>query len=218
MLIEQYQEQLAHWPQQGRHILAQFDAESIYVYQAYSNAIADYALCHQCFGGAFSYTRMSWIKPNFLWMMFRAGWANKAGQERILAIRLRRPFFDELLRQAVPSTFDATRYPSHETWQAAVANSDVRLQWDPDHDPYGAPVQRRAVQLGVRGKMLRQYGTEQIISIEDLTDFARTQHQHVESNTLTGLLTPQERIYCPADACAAHAVGIDSMPAVFDLP
>ncbi|WP_211209901.1 DUF4291 family protein [Uliginosibacterium gangwonense] len=93
MLIEQYQEQLARWPQQGHHILAQFDADSIYVYQAYGDAIADYALCHQRFGGTFSYTRMSWIKPNFLWMMFRAGWASKAGQERILAIRLRRLFF-----------------------------------------------------------------------------------------------------------------------------
>lgn len=215
MLIEKYQEQLAHWPQQGRHILAQFDAESIYVYQAYGNAIADYALCHQGFGGAFSYTRMSWIKPNFLWMMFRAGWASKTGQERILAIRLRRPFFDELLRQAVPSTFDGTRYTSHEAWQAAVTNSAVRLQWDPDHDPYGAPVQRRALQLGLRGDMLRQYGTEQIISIEDLTDFARTQHQHVESGNLAELLTPQERIYGLADARSANVVGIDGFSGSF---
>jgi len=211
MLIEKYQEQLAHWPQHGRHILAQFDADSIYVYQAYGDDIADYALRHQRFGDAFSYTRMSWIKPNFLWMMFRAGWASKAGQERILAIRLHRPFFDALLREAVPSTFDATRYASHEAWQAAVANSDVRLQWDPDHDPYGAPVQRRAVQLGLRGKMLHQYGTEQLISIEEVTDFARTQRQQMESNSLAALFTPQERIYQPADAGTASRVGIESI-------
>ena len=37
------------------------------------------------FGGAFSLDRMSWIKPNFLWMMFRSGWGTKEGQEVTLA-------------------------------------------------------------------------------------------------------------------------------------
>ena len=29
---------------------------------------------------------MSWIKPNFLWKMYRCGWATKEGQEIVLAV------------------------------------------------------------------------------------------------------------------------------------
>ena len=35
------------WPKEGRHILAQYDADSIIVYQAYCPEIADYAVKHQ---------------------------------------------------------------------------------------------------------------------------------------------------------------------------
>ena len=104
------------------------------------------AVEHQRFGGDFSYSRMSWIKPNFLWMMFRSGWATKEGQEHILAIKLCRTFFDKVLEAAVASSFRASGFHNHEEWQLAVANSDVRLQWDPDHDPSGAPQARRAIQ------------------------------------------------------------------------
>jgi hypothetical protein len=171
MEFRSYLGQLKHWPSSGRHILAQFDADSIVVYQAYRPSIADFAVSNQRFGGEFSFSRMSWIKPNFLWMMYRSGWATKEGQERILAIRLKRAFFDELLSTVVPSTFTATRYLSREAWQAAVAGSEVRLQWDPDHDPRGAPVPRRAVQLGLRGHALRRYATSELLSVEDLTAF-----------------------------------------------
>jgi len=64
-----YVEQAAGWPPKGRHILAHYDAETIVVYQAYRPSIGEYAVRHRAFGGGFSYTRMSWIKPNFLWMM-----------------------------------------------------------------------------------------------------------------------------------------------------
>jgi len=35
MRFQRYLDQIRDWPQAGRHILAQFDADSIYVYQAY---------------------------------------------------------------------------------------------------------------------------------------------------------------------------------------
>src|SRR6187551_2101049 len=106
MRFQRYVDQEPGWPQSGQHIMAQFDADSIFVYQAYRPAIAQFATEHQRFGGEFSFNRMSWIKPNFLWMMYRAGWATKSGQEHIHAVRLRRTFFDELLRLVVPSGFD----------------------------------------------------------------------------------------------------------------
>ncbi len=212
MRFQRYLDQLGDWPKSGRHILAQFDAESIYVYQAYRPSIAQFAVEHQQFGGDFSFSRMSWIKPNFLWMMYRAGWATKEGQDRILAVRLRRTFFDELLRLVVPSAFDSRRFATREEWQTAVASSEVRLQWDPDHDPSGNPVERRAVQLGLRGGALRRYGQQELISVEDITPFVAEQRQHL-SDGFVALHMPEERVYYPADHEAAIRVGIETAAA-----
>src|SRR5215216_1646863 len=102
---EPYTEQAKLWPKAGRHVLAHFDDEAIIVYQAYRPAIGRYAVEHGQFGGEFKYTRMSWIKPNFLWMMYRSGWGTKEGQEVTLAVWLRRSAFDAILREAVHSSF-----------------------------------------------------------------------------------------------------------------
>ncbi len=208
MRFKRYLDQNREWPQTGRHILAQFDSDSVYVYQAYRSSIAEFAIKNQRFGGGFSFERMSWIKPNFLWMMYRSGWGTKEGQECILAIRLRRTFFDEVLRLAVPSSFTPNRNQDRTEWQAAVANSEVRLQWDPDHDPWGQPRERRAVQLGLRGTVLRRYGEKEAISIEDITPFVAEQRQYLKGN-LADLLVPEECVYFPTDMMAASAVGIN---------
>jgi hypothetical protein len=210
VITAQYLTQANQWPTTGRHILARHDAESIYVYQAYNSAIAAYAIQQQRFGGpAFSYSRMSWIKPNFLWMMYRCGWASKAGQEHVLAIRLRRSFFDELLCNAVYSTFDATLYSTHDAWKRALAGSEVRLQWDPDHDPHGHPLQRRAIQLGLRGTTLQRYGTTENLSIEDITAFVKEQAQLLTQG-LEQLSIPAESAYQP-NLAASQSIGLDTL-------
>src|SRR2546423_13486446 len=123
---EPYLEQRQRWPTSGRHILAQFDDESVVVYQAYRPEIGHFAAEHGYFGGPFSLDRMSWVKPNFLWMMFRSGWGTKEGQEVTLAVWLRRAAFDAILREAVHSTFVREVYASAADWNRAVKNSDVR--------------------------------------------------------------------------------------------
>ena len=35
-----------HWPREGKHILAQYDEDTIVVYQAFNPAIAEYAVQH----------------------------------------------------------------------------------------------------------------------------------------------------------------------------
>ena len=112
LLTEPYLVQTARLPKSGRHILAQFDDESVIVYQAYRPAIGHFAAQHGYFGGPFSLSRMSWIKPNFLWMMYRCGWGSKEGQEVVLAVRLKRTAFDEILRRAVHSSFVPEVYES----------------------------------------------------------------------------------------------------------
>ena len=154
LVTEPYLVQAARWPTNGRHILAQFDDQSVIVYQAYRPAIGHFAAKNGFFGGDFSLNRMSWIKPNFLWMMYRCGWASNEGQDVVLAVRLKRSAFDEILRLAIHSSFVPEVYENEMAWKSALANSDVRLQWDPDHDPSGAPVERRAIQLGLRGDVL----------------------------------------------------------------
>lgn len=91
------------------------------VYQAYRPEIARFAAANGYFGDGFSLNRMSWIKPNFLWMMHRSGWAQKQGQEHVLAVRLHRENFDAILAQAVPSSYAPELYASREAWSAAVA-------------------------------------------------------------------------------------------------
>jgi len=82
---EKYCEAVDMWPQRGRHIMAQYTDKAILVYQAFKPEIAEYATLHQSFEGCKSYktTRMTWIKTNFLWMMYRSGWACKKNQEVI---------------------------------------------------------------------------------------------------------------------------------------
>ena len=57
--------------EEERNIYAVFDNKTIRVYQAYNNEIADEALKLGKFGSKFSLNRMTWIKPSFLWMMYR---------------------------------------------------------------------------------------------------------------------------------------------------
>jgi hypothetical protein len=204
--VESFQAQSARWPASGRHVLAQYDDESVVVYQAYRPAIGHFAAEHGYFGGEFSLHRMSWIKPNFLWMMYRCGWAQKAGQEVVLAVWLARAAFDQILSLAVPSTYWDHRYASRAAWQADVARSDVRLQWDPDHDPAGNPVTRRAVQLGLRGDVLARYAKEWIRRIEDISDFVREQHARRNSGAL---VTPVEHVY---PCLPSSLVGADPWP------
>lgn len=209
---EPYCEQISQWPTSGRHILAQYDRETIIVYQAYRPDIGEYAIRHGYFGGEFSYNRMSWIKPNFLWMMYRSEWGQSQGQEVVVGIRLRRTFFDTLLEQAVPSSFVPELFENHDAWKAAVAESDVRLQWDPDHDPHGGKCERRAVQLGLRGKTLEAYGKSEIVEIIDMRDFVSQQREFIGEWRSGRLLRPTECVYVPSAEVALTNVGLDEWP------
>ncbi len=194
-----YKEQLKEWPQDGRHIMAQYDEDKVIVYQSYRPEIGHFAVKHQFFGGAFSLSRMTWIKPNFLWMMYRNGWGTKEGQEVVLAIHLKRHVFERYLDEAVYSSYQAAIYGDREEWQNAVKNSNIRLQWDPDHDPYGAKLERRAIQLGIRNKDIETYAKDDILEIEDISQFVKEQYQHVMNKRLENLVVPEERPYIPQD-------------------
>ncbi len=198
LVTENYLNQVSNLPEKGKHILAQFDENSIVVYQAYKAKIGHFAALKGYFGGEFSLSRMSWIKPNFLWMMYRSGWGTKIGQEVILAVTIKRTAFDEILANAVHSKFIPTIYNSQEEWKETLKRSPVRLQWDPDHNPIGEKVERRAIQLGLEGEFLRNYSRDWILQIEDITEFVQQQRSNRKPNKWINLIVPKENVY-PVD-------------------
>lgn len=183
ILYKDYEQDL---PQEGKHIIGQTTSRNtVYVYQAFNPAISEYAILNQKFGGpAYNKGRMTWIKPNFLWMMYRSGWASKPNQERILAIELPVVEFEKILSEAVHSSYRQHLYGSKDQWKSKLTKSDVRLQWDPDHDPHGSKLERRAIQLGIRGEMLTQFIDKWIVSILDITDFVLEQKKKMDTEGL----------------------------------
>lgn len=196
MQFEPYAERLKHLPDAGQHIVAHYDDLGIIVYQAYAPEIGAFAVQYGSFDGApgFLLNRMTWIKPNFLWMMHRSNWGRKPNQEMILAITLDRVGFDAILRKAVHTSFQPDIYQSQESWQTAMGGSAVRLQWDPDYDPGDNRLKRRAIQIGLGGKAGRHYAQGGwILDIEDITDFVHAQREHAES-PYDQLIVPRERV------------------------
>ena len=208
---ELYRDQARRWPATGRHVLAHFDDDTVVVYQAYRPAIGLYAAEHGHFGGEFSFARMSWVKPNFLWMMFRSGWGTKPNQEVTLALRVRRAFFDSLLAASVPSSWQPARYLAEADWKRDLSRSDVRLQWDPDHHASGAKLERRAVQLGLRGETLKRFATTELVEVLDLSFFVAEQRAKLASGGPGAIETPREHVYWPADEAVATRIGLDRM-------
>ena len=201
--LKKYKEQKLLWPDSGCQILANYNEDSIVVYQAFSPSIAEYAVRLQRFGGPdYKLTRMTWIKTSFLWMMFRSGWATKKDQERILAIYVSLEGFEEILRRACL----AKRQTENNIDGKLVT---VRLQWDPDHNPYGEKEQRRAVQLGLRGDTLNLFLQKWILQIEDITNFVKAQHEHVLAGKLDELEMPEEKVYIVKDKTIVEIIGLD---------
>jgi len=150
-------------------INAVFDDHSIRVYQAYKDAIADEAIRIGTFGNLFKLDRMTWIKPSFLWMMYRSGWGEKEGQNRILAIDIKRTGFDIIVKNAILTSFSQTNHNTYEQWKNIIKKSEIRCQWDPERDVYGNPQKQKTIQLGIKGSILNNYVFEWIINIADIT-------------------------------------------------
>ncbi|QIH05495.1 MULTISPECIES: DUF4291 domain-containing protein [unclassified Pseudomonas] len=187
-----------------RQIRAVYDASTLRVYQAYSASIADAALAHGTFvSPPFKMERMTWIKPSFLWMMYRAGWGFKdAGQSRILAIDISREGFEWALAHSCPS--HAEEGMSKEQWLQLKDQSPVRIQWDPERDLHLRPQEHRAIQIGLGQEAVGLYVNQWIQRISDVTPLAHRIHERVLAGDLEEArrLLPQEREYPMAGPAA----------------
>ena len=152
-------------------VRALYDTETITVYQAFRPEIANAAVAAGTFVAPFSMSRMTWIKPSFLWMMYRCGWATKPGQERVLAVRITRVGFEQALSQACLAHFDPAIHQSEKSWKAELQRRAVRVQWDPERDPDGSPLPYRSLQVGLPGgDIMERYVHEWIVEITDITE------------------------------------------------
>eukprot|EP01116_Phalansterium_solitarium_P025719 TRINITY_DN9971_c0_g1_i2.p1 TRINITY_DN9971_c0_g1~~TRINITY_DN9971_c0_g1_i2.p1 ORF type:complete len:212 (-),score=27.56 TRINITY_DN9971_c0_g1_i2:175-810(-) len=201
--FEKFDEQQSRWPASGKHILAQYDDDAVLVYQAYNAEIGRYAVENQRFGGPhFNLHRTTWIKTNFLWMMFRSGWGTKPNQEVTLAIWLKRAAFETILSEAVIAS------------EQGDSKASVVLQWDPDHLPSGAKHPgRRAVQLGLRGRTSFSSGDD-IVAIMDISEFVAEQRQRLPTadGAASDLLTPLETVYTPSNEAVVQRIGLSPWP------
>ncbi|MBL8909555.1 MAG: DUF4291 domain-containing protein [Archangium sp.] len=184
----------------SHRIRARFDERCIVVYQAYRHEIAEAAVRAQKFVAPFSYERMTWVKPSFLWMMERCGWATKSGQERVLAIHVLRSAFDEAVRSAVPT-------------RESVKHAAIRVQWDPERDLRGKKLEHRSLQLGLGRAVSRSYALEWVQRIEDVTPLVHRMARLRSEGEWSAAerLLPEER---PYELSAARGVpSSESRPA-----
>lgn len=180
-------------------IRADFDTRSIVVYQAYPASIAGPALTAQRFVAPFSFGRMTWIKPSFLWLMHRSNWARKPGQERILAVRISREGWEKALGRAVLTT----------SAPEAVDRAEVHVQWDPERSVRGAALNHYSIQVGVGRALVREFAEEWVVGITDLTPTAHRIAELVRSGRgdRAKALLPAERVY-PVPAAIARRLAI----------
>jgi len=194
---------------QFRQIRADFDRTTIVVYQAYNDAIADAAIAAQRFVPPFSFGRMTWIKPSFLWLMERSGWGSKSNQERTLAVRITRAGWDEGLRLAVLTSFDPAAHGSIDQWRSDFSRTTVHVQWDPERSIYGKKLDHRSIQVGLSRSAAPSYASQWIKEIKDLTPLVakvarlRKEGKFDEAKRLL----PKEHVY-PVEAETARRLGM----------
>ncbi|MFB9239989.1 DUF4291 domain-containing protein [Plantactinospora siamensis] len=153
----------------ARQVRARYSADTITVYQAYPPHIALPAVAAGRFVAPFKRDRMTWIKPSFLWMMYRCGWATKPGQERVLSIDITRDGFEWALTRACLSHYDRDLHGDKATWSRQMKISPVRVQWDPERSLQLTALPYRSLQLGLSGVAVHRYVDDWTVAITDIT-------------------------------------------------
>ncbi|MFC5907216.1 DUF4291 domain-containing protein [Streptacidiphilus monticola] len=187
-------------------IRAVYTASTVTVYQAYAPEIGLPAAQDGHFPAAWQRDRMTWIKPSFLWMMHRCGWASKEGQETVLAIEITREGFEWALEHACLAHYEHGLHPDRAAWKRQLKRAPARVQWDPERDLHLQPLPHRSLQLGLTGEAAQLYAQDWIVSISDITGLAHSIHAHVRDGALEAAqrLLPAERPYPASDSLLAH--------------
>lgn len=175
-----------------KEIYAYYNREHIRVYQAYNKQIAEQAVSLQTFGNNFSLNRMTWIKPSFLWLMYRSNWGTKKNQEYILALDIYREAFDNLLERAV---LTSPEEHNSDSWEKDFKETTVYCQWDNDRSISGKALNRYAIQIGIKSDILKDFINSGIYKITDLTPSVKKWNEQRKSGKTDLKNFPAEKIY-----------------------
>ncbi|CAL9390402.1 hypothetical protein SUDANB15_01235 [Streptomyces sp. enrichment culture] len=187
-------------------VRARHTGSTVTVYQAYRPENGRAAARDGRFPPTWSRERMTWVKPSFLWMMYRCGWGTKKDQETVLAVEISREGFVRALRNACLSHHVPALHGDAAAWRRELRRAPARVQWDPERDLRLDPLPYRSLQLGLAGEAAARYADEWIVGIEDVTPLATEIHGLVREGELdraAGLL-PEERPYPLDDEVLAH--------------
>ncbi|WP_410813257.1 DUF4291 domain-containing protein [Micromonospora sp. 067-2] len=152
-----------------RQVRARYSADTITVYQAYPPQIALPAVAAGRLVAPFKRERMTWIKPSFLWTMYRCGWATKPEQERVLSIDITRQGFEWALARASLSHYDRDLHGDRATWTRQLKTSPVRVQWDPERSLHLKALSYRSPQVGLSGEAVDRYVDDWTVAVTDIT-------------------------------------------------
>ena len=98
------------------------------------------------------------------------------------------------MSKAVLTSPDSKIYDG-ERWEQAFKETTVYCQWDPDRNINGNMIHRAAIQIGLKGKTLREFLDTGIYRIEDLTPMVRKWNEQRKNGKLDSKQLPIEKIY-----------------------
>ncbi|MFF2847093.1 DUF4291 domain-containing protein [Streptomyces sp. NPDC058001] len=184
-------------PRPVREIRAAQTPTTLTVYQAYGPEIGNTAARDGRFGGGWRRERMTWVKPSFLWMMYRSDWGTAEGQQVVLAVEITRSGFEWALSHSCLSHYKPGVHADRAAWKRELRQSPARVQWDPERDVRLRPLPYRALQLGLSGEAAHRYADEWIVSISDVTPLAHRVRGLVREGRVeeAGRLLPEEPPY-----------------------
>lgn len=180
-----------------QEIRAEFDKETVTVYQAYNKNIALSAIKNNKFEKPFSFNRMTWIKPSFLWLMERSNWGNKSNQDYILKIKIKRECWERALSIGVLTDPDMQVYSTGYEWEKQFKEAKVHIQWDPERTLKGGKLKERTIQVGISRYLIEEYNNDWISEIDDLTPLVKKMNQLRRAGKYKEMkrLLPNEKLY-----------------------
>ena len=180
-----------------QEIRAKFDKESISVYQAYNQLIAFPAIQNNRFEKPFSFHRMTWIKPSYLWLMERSNWGLKSNQEYVLEIRIKRDCWEKALSKGILTHPDKAIYENGVEWEKKFKSAQIHIQWDPERTFRGAKMNKRSIQVGISRFLIEEFNNDWITEIIDQTPLTKKIRGLMKSGKYKEAkrLLPKERVY-----------------------
>ena len=132
--------------------------------------------------------------------MNRSNWGQKSGQQKTLAVRIKRTGWEKALSLGVLTHPEQSVYPNPTEWDMQFKDAHVHIQWDTERSLRGAGLNQYSIQVGISRHLIREFVEQWIVSIQDLSPTVSKIHQFLKTGNEKNAkrLLPLERVY-PVD-------------------